>query len=153
MKTQIIRLFFRLTLPERMDIFRRNPFFLFYTGNLTPVAVYCGNGPFAEYAGHMVQKTPCRMRNNAEGQEKQRDDIIQKTNVLSFQCLTASLPSSKVLFFVTCDRILQRAHYHLRKPHTCTVDTILGSFHYDCLKTVLVLYTCVVTVSFAMYRV
>ena len=143
MKTQIIRPFFRLTLPERMHYFRRNPFFLFYTGNLTPVTVYCGNGPFAEYAGHMVQKTSCRMRNNAEGQEKQGDDIIQKTNVLSFQCLTGSWPSSKVLFFVTCDRILQRAYYHLRKPHTCTVDTILGSFHYDCLKTLLVLYTCV----------
>ena len=143
MKTQKIRLFFRLTLPERMDIFRCNPFFLFYTGNLTPVTVYCGNGPLAEYAGHMVQKTPCRMGNNAKGQEKQRDDIIKKTNVLSFQCLTASLPSSKVLFFQTCDRILQRAHYHQRKPHTCKVDTILGSFQYDCLKTLLVLYTCV----------
>lgn len=126
-----------------MDIFRRNPFFLFYTRNLTPVTVYCGNVPFAEYAGHMVQKTPCRMGNNTEGQDKQRDDIIQKTNVLSFQFLTASLPSIKALFFVTCDRILQRALYHLRKPHTCTVDTILGSFHYDCLKTLLVLYTCV----------
>ena len=127
-----------------MDVLGIILFFYFIRrGNLTPVTVYCGNGPFAEYAGHMVQKTPCRMENNAKGQEKQRDDIIQKTNALSFQCLTASLPSGKALFFVTCDRILQRAHYHQRKPHSCTVDTILGSFHYDCLKTLLVLYTCV----------
>ena len=83
-----------------MDILDIILFFYFIRrGGLTPFTVYCGNGPFAEYAGHMVQKTPCRMRNNAEGQEKQRDDIIQKTNVLSFQCLTASLPFSKVLFF------------------------------------------------------
>ena len=136
--------FFRLTLPERMDVLDIILFFYFIRrGNLTPVTVYCGNGPFAEYAGHMVQKTPCRMGNNAEGQEKQRDDIIKKTSVLSFQCFTASLPSSKELFFVTCDRMLQRAHYHQRKPHTCTLDTILGSFRYDCLKTLLVLYTCV----------
>ena len=115
MKTQIIRLFFRLTLREGMDILDIILFFYFIRrGGLTPFTVYCGNGPFAEYAGHMVQKTPCRMGNNAKGQEKKRDDIIQKTDVLSFQCLTTSLPSSKVLFFVTCDRILQRAHYHQR---------------------------------------
>ena len=33
----------------------------------------------------MVQKTPCWMANNAVGQEKQRDHIIQKANILSFQ--------------------------------------------------------------------
>ena len=143
MKTQIIRPFFRLTLPERMHIFRRNPFFLFYTGNLTPVTVYCGNGPFAEYAGHMVKKNLVGWETTQRGKKNKEMTSFKKTNVLSFQCLTASLPSIKGLFFVTCDRILQRALYHLRKPHTCTVDTILGSFHYDCLKTLFVLYTCV----------
>ena len=33
----------------------------------------------------MVQKTPCWMANNAVEQEKQRDYIIQKANILSFQ--------------------------------------------------------------------
>ena len=39
---------------------------------------------YAEY-GHMVQKKPCWMANNAVEQEKQRDYIIQKANILSFQ--------------------------------------------------------------------
>ena len=47
------------------------------------------NGPFAEY-GHMVQQTPCWMPNDAEGQEKQRDYIIQKAEITSFQVPTAS---------------------------------------------------------------
>ena len=38
------------------------------------------NGPFAEY-GHMVQKAPRWMANEAEGQEK-RDYISQKANIL-----------------------------------------------------------------------
>ena len=36
----------------------------------------------------MVQKKeikPCWMANDVEGQEKQRDNIIQKANILSFQ--------------------------------------------------------------------
>ena len=45
--------------------------------------------PFAEY-GHMVQETPCWMENDAEGQEIQRDYIIQKAKIISFQVPTAS---------------------------------------------------------------
>ena len=45
--------------------------------------------PFAEY-GHMVQETPCWMANDAEGQEIQRDYIIQKAKIISFQVPTAS---------------------------------------------------------------
>ena len=46
--------------------------------------------PFAEY-GHMVQETPCY---DAEGQEKQRDYIIQKANISN--CIV-SLPSNNCL--------------------------------------------------------
>ena len=40
--------------------------------------------------GDMGQKhVPCWMTNGAMGQEKQRDDIIQKDHILSFQDLSA----------------------------------------------------------------
>ena len=64
--------------------------------------------PFAEY-GHMVQETPCWMANDAKGQEKQRDYIIQKAKIISSSHCIVSLPSNKV-FFVPCGNILQRAH-------------------------------------------
>ena len=62
------------------------------------------NGPFAEY-GHMVQKAPRWMANDAEGQEKRGDYISQKANILfpsRSQCVSQML-------FVPSDRILQRA--------------------------------------------
>ena len=37
----------------------------------------------------MGKKTPCWMGNDAVGQEKQKDYIIQKANILSFQGPTA----------------------------------------------------------------
>ena len=42
------------------------------------------NGPFAEY-GHMVQKAPRWMANDAEEQEKRGDYISQKANILFLQ--------------------------------------------------------------------
>ena len=144
MKTQIIRLFFRLTLPEGMDILDIILFFYFIRrGSLTPFTVYCGNGPFAEYAGHMVQKTPCRMGNNAKGKKNKEMTSFKKLMSFLFNVSLLRCHSARCCFFVTCDRIPQRAYYHQRKPHTCKVNTILGSFQYDCLKTLLVLYTCV----------
>ena len=145
LKTQIIRLFFRLTLPEGMDILDIILFFYFIRrGSLTPFTVYCGNGPFAEYAGHMVQKTPCRMGNNAKGKKNKEMTSFKKLMSFLFNVSLLRCHSARCCFFVTFDRIPQRAYYHhQRKPHTCKVNTILGSFQYDCLKTLLVLYTCV----------
>ena len=54
---------------------------------------------FAEY-GHMVQETPCWMANDAEGQEKQRDYIIQKAKIISFQVPTASFLYHPKRFFL-----------------------------------------------------
>ena len=48
------------------------------------IRVFASIGTFAEY-GHMVQETPCWMANDAEGQEIQRDYIIQKAKIISFQ--------------------------------------------------------------------
>lgn len=42
------------------------------------------NGPFAEHR-HMVQKAPRWMANDAEGQEKRGDYIIQRANILFLQ--------------------------------------------------------------------
>ena len=61
------------------------------------------DGPFAEY-GHMIQETPCWMVNDAEGQEKQRDYIIQEAKIISFQVPTASFlchPTRSFLYHVT----------------------------------------------------
>ena len=46
---------------------------------------------------------PCWLGNNPEGQQKQRDHIIQKLklkNIFSFQVPLPHLPSSKVFFFL-----------------------------------------------------
>ena len=48
------------------------------------------------------------MANNAEGQEIQRDYIIQKDKIISSSQCIVSLPSNKV-FFVPCGYIPQRA--------------------------------------------
>ena len=47
-----------------------------------------GNGLLAAKQS-LGTKTPCWMANDIEGQEKQRDYIIQKANILCFQGLTA----------------------------------------------------------------
>ena len=49
------------------------------------------------------------MANDAEGQEKQIDYIIQKANILSFKVPLHRLPSSKV-FLVQYDRVPERAN-------------------------------------------
>ena len=38
---------------------------------------------------HDTKKTPCWMANDAKGQQKQRDNLIQKAHILSFQGPTA----------------------------------------------------------------
>ena len=48
------------------------------------------------------------MANDTEGQEIQRDYIIRKDNILSFQGLTGAF-AIRQRVFVRCDRILQRA--------------------------------------------
>ena len=42
------------------------------------------NGPLAG-KGRIIEKTPCWMANDVEGQEKQRDYVIEIANILSFQ--------------------------------------------------------------------
>ena len=41
------------------------------------------------------------MGNDAEGQEKQRDFIVQKANILSFQGLTGVFAIQQCVFFCT----------------------------------------------------
>ena len=65
------------------------------------------NGPFAEY-GHMVQKAPRWMANDAERQEKRGDYISQKANILFLQGPNVSIAIQQDAF-VPRDRILQRA--------------------------------------------
>ena len=57
----------------------------------------------------MVQKTPCWMANNAVEQEKQRDYIIQKANILSFQGPIALFAFQQGVF-VPRNCILPRVH-------------------------------------------
>lgn len=51
------------------------------------------------------------MANDTEGQEIQRDFIIQKANILSFQGLTGAFAIRKGVF-VRCDRILQKGPFN-----------------------------------------
>ena len=55
------------------------------------------NAPFAEY-GHMVQKTPSWMANDAEGQEKQEITTFKKLVSFLFIVPLRRLPSSNVIF-------------------------------------------------------
>lgn len=54
------------------------------------------------------------MANDAKGQQKQRDNLIQKAHILSFQGPTAPFAIQQG-DFVSCDRLvqrgLQRAHF------------------------------------------
>ena len=52
----------------------------------------------------MMQKSPSWMASHAEGQEKQRDNIIQKAKILCFQGHTKSFAIQQGIFFVPCDR-------------------------------------------------
>ena len=47
------------------------------------------------------------MANDAQGQEKQRDYITQKANILSLQGPTASFAIEQGIFFVPYDHILK----------------------------------------------
>ena len=59
----------------------------------------------------MMQKSPSWMASHAGGQEKQRDNIIQKAKILCFQGHTKSfvIQQGVFLYHVTV-RILKRAH-------------------------------------------
>ena len=80
-----------------MDIFRRNPFFL----------LIVAMGPLQNPLVIWVKEHLAGWETMQRGKENKEITSFKKTNILSFQCLTASLPSSKELFFVTYDRILQ----------------------------------------------
>ena len=59
----------------------------------------------------MMQKSPSWMASHAEGQEKQRDNIIQKAKILCFQGHTKSFAIQQGIFlYHVTVRILKRAH-------------------------------------------
>ena len=59
----------------------------------------------------MMQKSPSWMASDAEGQEKQRDNIIQKAKILCFQGHTKSFAIQQGIFlYHVTVRILKRAH-------------------------------------------
>ena len=58
-----------------------------------------------------MQKSPSWMASDAEGQEKQRDNIIQKAKILCFQGHTKSFAIQQGIFlYHVTVRILKRAH-------------------------------------------
>ena len=58
-----------------------------------------------------MQKSPSWMASDAEGQEKQRDNIIQKAKIPCFQGHTKSFAIQQGIFlYHVTVRILKRAH-------------------------------------------